>query len=329
MPAPRLLLAALACASLLLTACAASPASTTSPSSATPSPSGTASPTATPSVKVSDSLSGITVTGDRLKAPKVTFKAPFTIDQTRVKVLVEGKGAPALADGWVEVHYHGVNGRTGKVFDESFSRKASVVFPLTGVIPGFTKGLTDQRAGSRVLIGIPGSDGYDAAGGSADAGIEVGDTLLFVVDIVSVSLNAPSGKAVQPPAGLPTVSTGTGKPTVTIPPDAKPPSKMVVQTLIQGTGRKVAQDDTIVVHYLTVSWKTGQVVEEKFASPDSGNLADTIPGWKKGLVGKRVGSRVLLVLPPADGYPKGSNNPPIEAGDTVVYVVDLLFAYAR
>jgi peptidylprolyl isomerase len=37
---------------------------------------------------------------------------------------------------------------------------------------------------------------------------------------------------------------------------------------------------------------------------------------------------VLLVLPPADGFPKGSNNPPVEAGDTVVYVIDILFTSA-
>ena len=55
-------------------------------------------------------------------------------------------------------------------------------------------------------------------------------------------------------------------------------------------------------------------------------LADLIPGWTKGLEGKKVGSRVLLVLPPADGFPEGSNKPAVEKGDTVVYVVDLLFA---
>lgn len=39
------------------------------------------------------------------------------------------------------------------------------------------------------------------------------------------------------------------------------------------------------------------------------------------------GSRVLLVLPPEYGYPDGANNPPLEKGDTIVYVVDILFAY--
>lgn len=104
---------------------------------------------------------------------------------------------------------------------------------------------------------------------------------------------------------------------------------MVAQPLTEGTGAKVAKDDTIVVHYLGVSWKTGKVLEDKYATADSGKLSSTIPGWQKGLVGKRIGQRVLLVLPPADGYPQGSNNPPVDAGDTVVYVVDILFTTSQ
>ena len=41
------------------------------------------------------------------------------------------------------------------------------------------------------------------------------------------------------------------------------------------------------------------------------------------------GERVLLVLPPEYNYPQGSNNPPVTAGDTLVYVVDILYAAAQ
>jgi len=58
-----------------------------------------------------------------------------------------------------------------------------------------------------------------------------------------------------------------------------------------------------------------------------------VPGWDKGLVGQTVGSRILLVVPPADGYgAKGSppiggeGSPPIGAKDTMVFVVDILAA---
>ncbi|MGV8908742.1 MAG: FKBP-type peptidyl-prolyl cis-trans isomerase [Propionicimonas sp.] len=322
MPYSRLI-PALACV-LALAACgspSATPSSSASPStSATPS----ASATPTPTVKPIDSLDGIKVTGKRLATPKMTFKTPLVIDKTRVKVLAAGKGPGALGAGNVTVHYLGVDGRTGKTFDESFSKKP-VTFNLAQVVPGFTTGLTGAKAGSRVLIAMPGTDGYDSAGGNPDAGIEVGDTLVFVVDILSVSVAEPSGKVITPPAGLPTVTAGTGKPTVTIP-SGNPPSKMVAQTLIAGTGDKVAKTDAVTARYVGYSWKTGKLIDDGFDAPTTGKVTGLIPGWQTGLVGKAVGSRVLLVLPPADGFPEGSNNPPVEAGDTVVYVVDLLFA---
>ena len=48
----------------------------------------------------------------------------------------------------------------------------------------------------------------------------------------------------------------------------------------------------------------------------------------KGLIGQTVGSRVLLIVPPADGYPDGNPRPKIEKGTTLVLVVDLLFTAA-
>ncbi|PFG16520.1 peptidylprolyl isomerase [Propionicimonas paludicola] len=325
-----------AVAVLSLTACGG-PASTPTPVPATPSttPSAstsatpTASATPTPTVPVSDSLKAIKVTGAPLSQPKVDFKAPFAIDKTRVEVLKAGTGLKASANGFVTVHYYGVDGRTGKLFDESYSRKSPITFPLDQVIAGFKLGLTDQREGSRVLIAMPGKDGYDATGGRADAGIAVGDTLIFVVDVISVSVNQPSGKVVPAPSGAPSVTGGAAdKPVVTIPSGAAP-SAMLAANLIDGTGATVAKDDVIRVRYVGYSWKTGKLIDDQFATPSDGKLSSTIPGWQSGLVGKKVGSRVLLVLPPNSGYPQGSNNPPVEAGDTVVYVVDLLFAYAQ
>ncbi len=140
------------------------------------------------------------------KTPKITFKAPWAIDKTRTEVLQPGKGATVQAGQSVSVNYYGVNGRTGKKFDESFSRGQPVTFSLAQVVPGFSKGLTGQKQGSRVLIAMPGSDGYDASGGSPQAGIEVGDTLIFVVDIEATTLSGPEGSPVTPKPGLPTVS---------------------------------------------------------------------------------------------------------------------------
>ena len=96
------------------------------------------------------------------------------------------------------------------------------------------------------------------------------------------------------------------------------------------TGVHPKRSSTIKVRY-EGKFLDGRVFDSSKNDPDGAvtfPLGKLIPGWVKGLKGKTVGSRVLLVLPPEDGYPEGSNNPPVEKGDTVVYVVDRLCAYS-
>jgi len=314
---------------IALTACGSPSASPTPSAAVTPAASPSGSPSAglpSDNAATQTDLTGITVTGPKGKAPKVTFHPkPFVVDKTQTKVLIEGKGDAARADGYVKINYYGVNGRDGAVFDSSFSRGAPASFPLANVITGFKTGLTGQKVGSRVLVVVPSSEGYGETG-SSDGSIKAGDTLIFVVDILAVSVTDPSGETVTPPAGLPTVTgAANAKPTVTIPATAAP-TTMTAQTLIKGTGDKVTKADTIYARFVGYSWKTGKLIQDQW-TPITGALSTTIPGWKTGLVDKTVGSRVLLVLPPEYGYPDGANNPPLEKGDTIVYVVDILFAY--
>lgn len=277
---------------------------------------------------VRTNLDGIKVSGAWGKLPKVTIPAPFAIDKTQAKVLIAGKGAEVTADGLFSFRYYLAAGPTGKKLEESFSSKSDFTTTLPGLIKGFQTTLVGKKVGSRVLLAVTGPDGYDSQGGSQDGSIKVGDTLIFVVDIVGAAVAQPSGKTVTPPAGLPTVTGGAAdKPTVTMPGTAAPAAMSAV-SLIEGTGAKVAKDDTIYVRYVGYSWKTGKLVDDQW-TPNDGLLSSTISGWQTGLLGKRVGSRVLLVLPPKDGYPQGSNNPPLEAGDTIVYVIDILYTYKK
>jgi peptidylprolyl isomerase len=317
-------------ASLFLAACGEDKAATgDSSATAVPSASASASPSATAAkVTPSDNFDKVTVSGDYGKAPKVAVKKPYVIDKTRTKVLHASGGPVVQAGQTVQVNYYGVDGRTGKKFDESFSRGKPVAFSLDQVVPGFSKGLTGQRKGSRVLIAMPGSDGYDASGGNAQAGINVGDTLVFVVDVVDVQLSGPAGTKVNPPSGLPTVTGAVDKPTITIP-KSDPPTKLVVQPLIKGAGTTVGASDTITFNYRWQAWKDGRLIEQSYgAKPASYQLSGLVPGMQKGLAGQTVGSRVLLVIPPAQGYPNGNANPKIDKGETLVMVVDLLFTQA-
>jgi len=327
--ARSLLALALSSSVLLLGACGDSGDGATASATPSASTSAKASPSASAAkVPVSTNLDKISVSGDYGKSPKVTVKAPWGINKTQTEVLKKSKGAVVKAGQSVEVNYYGVNGRTGKKFDDSYSRKQSVAFNLEQVVPGFKKGLVGQRQGSRVLVAMPGADGYDASGGSEQAGIKLGDSLIFVIDVVSVQLSGPEGDEVTPKAGLPTVTDKDGKPSISVPKTAAP-ATLQIQPLIKGKGKKVAGTDTVTFNYRWVAWKDGRLLEDSYSgTPGSAALSGLLPGLQKGLTNQTVGSRVLLVVPPADGYPAGNTKPKIDKGETLVFVVDILFTQA-
>ncbi len=299
---------------------------------ASPSPSPSASDvaeSATPSAKGPEAtllpkLDDVKVAGEFGKVPTVTGPWPFKVDKTQVKVLKKGEGPKVGAESGVSVHYHGLVARTGQVFQSSFAINQPAMLSMGGVIPGFKTGLVGQSVGSRVLLVIPGKEAYDAAGGLPQAGIQVGDTLIFVVDILDVALNAPEGKAIKPAAGLPKVTEKDGKAVIAIG-DAKKPTKLVSQTLIEGTGEKIEANDAITVHFTEVAWSTGETVAASYeAGGKTALLNQLIVGWREGLVGKPVGSRVLLVIPPDKAYPEGNDSPKVAPKETLVAVVDIL-----
>ncbi len=95
--------------------------------------------------------------------------------------LIKGKGPEVKDTDTLTVNYVGVALEGGKTFDSSFDRGEKATFPLTGVIQGWTQGLTGKTVGSRVLLVIP----KDLAYGDAGQGDAKGD-LVFVVDILGV-----------------------------------------------------------------------------------------------------------------------------------------------
>ncbi|GAB3624815.1 hypothetical protein GCM10027418_29000 [Mariniluteicoccus endophyticus] len=331
----RLIAASLCAAALVLPACskekAADPAtatpSTSTSASAAPSASATPTPSAAAPVTPSNNLDAIKVDGEKLKEPKVEIPAPWAVDETRSKVLIPGDGPTVPENGTVEVHYYGVNGRTGQKFDDSFSRGQAIAFPLDQVVPGFKKGLAGQKVGSRVLVAMPGKDGYDPSGGSPQAGIQVGDSLVFVVDIVGTQLDRATGDPVPPKSGLPEVTEDPqGNPVVKI--AGEKPAQLVTQPVIAGRGKPVQAADAITVRYMTLGWD-GRIIESTYGKdPQTGQLDKLVPAWKEALVNQPVGSRVLIVSPPDKAYPQGNANPKIEPGETLVFVVDVLFTQA-
>lgn len=293
-------------------------------------------PTSSQAAPTDSDIGAVQVSGAQGDKPTVEFPTPFGVGATERAVLREGDGAPVALGQKVTVEYLAVNGRDAAEFDTSYGRApATFILDEGTVIKGFATGLDGVTVGSRVLVAVAPDDGYGAQGGVPDANIEAGDTLLFVIDVTAASdvLDRASGTPVEPPGGLPTVVLAeNGQPTITVP-DTVAPTELVVQPLITGAGPVVEAGQQITVHYTGVKWPGG----EQFDSSWDRGLPATfpigtggvIPGWDAGLVGQPVGSQVLLVVPPAQGYGEAGNpQGGISGTDTLVFVVDILDAAA-
>ncbi len=98
------------------------------------------------------------------------------------RVLKKGTGSshPKATDN-VKVHYSGWT-TDGKMFDSSVVRGEPIVFPLNGVIPGWTEGVQLMVEGETRRFWIPGKLAYgDNPGGGAPAG-----TLVFDVELLEI-----------------------------------------------------------------------------------------------------------------------------------------------
>ncbi len=280
----------------------------------------------------SGSLSAVTVKAGA--KPTISLsKKPVSVARTTTKVLTVGHGATVKKGQNVSVNYVVVDGRDGKQADSTFGRKpVTLTADPAQVLPGIAAGLVDQKIGSRVLVGVPPADAFGSKG-NQQLGVKPTDTLLFLLDIKAAHtpLTKATGTPVTPPKGLPAVQVdSTGRPTITVPKTAAP-KKLVAQQLIRGHGPKVTAGQTLTTQYTGVIWATGKKFDSSFDHGKPANFVigagQVIPGWDKALVGQPVGSRVLIVVPPAEGY--GKNGQPqagIKGTDTLVFVVDILDA---
>ncbi|RRQ29928.1 peptidylprolyl isomerase [Rhodococcus sp. Eu-32] len=174
---------------LVLTACgseSSEPADAGSALSTTSCPTAAPDDAGDPQWTLDGDTGSIAVIGSTDSAtPSVQVEAPFSVSETQVHTLSEGSGPVVEDTAQVSVCYMGVNGRDGSVFDSSYERGAPAEFPLTGVVTGFQKAIAGQTVGSKVAVAMTSADGYPD--GQPRAGIEAGDSLVFVLDILEVT----------------------------------------------------------------------------------------------------------------------------------------------
>ena len=98
-------------------------------------------------------------------------------------VISNGTGPQPKATDTVKVHYRGTL-LDGTEFDSSYKRNQPAVFPLNGVIKGWTEALQLMKVGSKWQVFLPASLAY----GEHGAGQVIGPnaTLIFDVELLGI-----------------------------------------------------------------------------------------------------------------------------------------------
>ena len=310
--------AALAAAALSLAAC--TPAAIVDPSNATSAPTASADAyTPIDGVEPNAALADMNwIDNGADAAPGVEFTSPINFTVSGGRLVADGDGV-ALTDGQALVlDVVEFSGTDGTVVSSTYSDGVGAPASLDAATfdPVLYDILTTAHVGAELLYAVP-----DQGTGAS--------VVAFVVASATDVLTRAEGVAVPAVPGLPTVTLDAdGMPSVSMD-GATKPTALVAQDLITGSGPVVTEGQALTVHYTGWLWDGTQFDSSWDRGATSSFTIATgalIDGWVQGLVGKTVGSQVLLVIPPELAYGDTGSGDTIPAGSTLVFVVDILAA---
>lgn len=105
------------------------------------------------------------------------------------------------------------------------------------------------------------------------------------------------------------------------------PKGLRVKILQEGTGEVVHAGDEVEVDYHGQIWD-GPIFDSSYYRDDDSvfpiGVHMVIQGWDDAIVGQKVGTRLLISVPPFKGYgPSGNPRAGIKGDDVLVFVVDI------
>ena len=304
---PLAALSLAAVAAVLLAGC-----STASPSA---SPTSTAGGDLCSSAVASGAVSdAVTVTGEVGESAAAEFTAPLEVTELERTVAVEGDGTQIGDGDYVSYALAVFDASTGEELQSAGFGDAPLPAMAIGVGTGPDQFFGCATAGSRIVVTVPASSS--------------GAAQVYVIDVLDVTA-ADAWCAVTEPSGdFATVEfSAEGVPTITIP-ATDPPEGVQLEVLTEGDGAVVEPGDSVTVNYTGVKWSDGTVFDSSWdrGEPATFETTGVVTGFQRALEGQKVGSTVLVSMAPACGYGEAGSSEHELAGQTLVFVVNIIEA---
>jgi peptidylprolyl isomerase len=282
-------------------------------------------------------LSSVTIEGEQGEEPKVTFDGRLDGSEAETEVLVEGDGEEVADGDTVQANWWVGNGFTEEEAQSTWTKGGATqsVEMAEDVLPFLREAIIGNQVGDRIVMLTSAEDAF-GEGGRPDIGIGNRDAVLVVVDIMGTAetvppLDGPQGEEKKPAGWAPTLIEEDGVITgLDFSTAHEPTGKLIATTLVKGDGPKVKSGQTLTVDYLGQVYDADEPFDESYSGEPAEfpiGVGQVITGWDERLVGRTVGSRVILEIPPADGYgEQGNEQAGIKGTDTLFFVVDILGA---
>lgn len=267
-----------------------------------------------PSGELSD---GVKVEGEFGAAPTATFTTPLDAEELERTVLIEGDGEKTAAGDPINAIISAYSGASGA---QLFSQPATISVGDETVFDAFLAGIDCVPTGSRTVVVAPASALYEGQGNET-IGLEPGASVVIVVDVVEVQ------EALKPAEwteNVPEVKFGEdgAAPTVTLP-DTPPPAEYQLKVLEEGDGAEVAAGDNVTLQYQGTSWDTKEVFDQSYGGDPAQFTTDAvIQGFGAALVGQKVGTKLIVSIPPQYAYGTDSAAHAL-GGQTLVFLVEI------
>lgn len=230
-----------------------------------------------------------------------------------------GDGETVEPGATVTVHYRGTFRESGEEFDSSYSRGEPAVFPLSGVIAGFSEGLLGMKVGGKRRVDIPWDMAYGAQG--RPPAIPPRSDLVFELELVDVENAAPAAPA-EPPKKPDLETEFEGEP-------QELGGGLVVRDIAEGRGEQsVKPGARVFVHILGVRAETG----EQFASsreaggPQELDLGEPgmLTGLVRGIEGMKPQGKRRIEVPSEMGFGEQGAGDLVPPGSDLVFEIELL-----
>jgi peptidylprolyl isomerase len=291
------------------------------------------------SSSASGGLGAVSLTGDVGKKIDATWHDKVARPtSTTVTTLVKGTGATIATGDSVTTYLWIGDGTTQKVAYSDYTNGSPESIPNSGQLNKvLTKLFENATYGSRVAAVTTAKDLFGSSSGNSQLGIGGNDNLVVVADLVKKAPTSPTPsdtKAHDVPASrLPKVVSTNGKPSglswhgIGKPSLTTPVQRVVLKT---GKGALVKSTDTVTVNYLGETYQAKKPFDQSYTTkPITQSLSGLIQGWKIGLTGVKVGSRVLVQIPPAYAYGAQGSGSTIPSNATLWFVIDVVKATSK